>query len=330
MSVQIQVNPARAEKRRVSVEEGPTGVRAAVYSVLGLLLQVSIEWLVRLTGRRIRKSEALWLDCVLGKPGVIGTGVYQRIAEEEKLEINQPPDAGLIPSFEELRGPSFDPERVDPRIRHFYEHTALYKLEVWSEVYFAGKFVLWLLVEFISRRMDQLNFPISSLEVAKGMTSEVVQLREMDSGRLAYTGWLRRFRATGKVIYAGLYSVAQVPGEANPCVKVTFPCFGSSNVYLRPCAYADGTFGLVSTGAAFGRSGFYRVVETGAEHWRVRNFKTLHEIFHVYADDDGILRTDHEITFVGLTILRLHYKMTPAKNEDAQALREVRSSLQPV
>jgi hypothetical protein len=320
---------APAEKRRISVEEEPTGVRAAVYSVLGLLLQVSIEWLVRLTGRRIRKSEASWLDCVLGKPGVIGTGVYQRIAEEEKLDISQPPDAGLIPSFESLRGPSFDPDRVDPRIRHFYEHTALYKLEVWSEVYFAGKFVLWLLVEFISRRMDQLNFPISSLEVAKGMTSEVVQLRELGSGRLAYTGWLRRFRATGKVIYAGLYSTIRIPGEVDPCVKVTFPCFGSSNVYLRPCGYADGTFGLVSTGAAFGRSGFYRIVESGSDHWRVRNFKTLHEIFHVYADDDGILRTDHEITFVGLTILRLHYKMTLAEKLKRDAAENILTSLLP-
>ncbi|HET6929709.1 MAG TPA: hypothetical protein VFI45_05265 [Candidatus Acidoferrum sp.] len=324
------MNPKAEERPLVSVEEQPTGVRAALYSVLGLLLQVCIEWLVRLTGKRIRKTESPWLDCVLGKPGVIGTGVYQRIAQEEKLEIGQPPDAGLIPSFESLRGPSFDPDRVDPRIRHFYEHTALYKLEVWSEVYFAGKFVLWLLVEFISRRMDQLNFPISSLEVAKGMTSEVVQLREPASGRLAYTGWLRRFRATGKVIYAGLYSVTQVPGEANPCVKVTFPCYGSSSVYLRPCVYADATFGLVSTGAAFGRSGFYRVVESGPDHWRVRNFTTLHEIFHVYADEDGILRTDHEITFIGLTILRLHYKMTLAKTAIAEDSASVRNSLQAV
>jgi hypothetical protein len=162
------------------------------------------------------------------------------------------------------------------------------------------------------------------------MTSEIVQLREPGSGRLAYTGWLRRFRATGKVIYAGLYSVSRMPGEANPCVKVTFPCYGSSNVYLRPCVYADGTFGLVSTGAAFGRSGFYRIVESGAEHWRVRNFTTLHEIFHVYADEDGILRTDHEITYVGLTILKLHYKMTPARSAGALMPQEVRSSLQAV
>ena len=92
--------------------------------------------------------------------------------------------------------------------------------EVWTEVYFAGKFVLWLLVEFISRRMDQLNFPISSLEVAKGMTSEIVQLRDRGTGKLIHTGWLRRFRATGKVIYAGLYSDSRMPGIPVPAPAV--------------------------------------------------------------------------------------------------------------
>jgi hypothetical protein len=114
------------------------------------------------------------------------------------------------------------------------------------------------------------------------------------------------------VIYAGFYSTTKLPGEEGPCVKVTFPCYGSSNVYLRPCANEDGSFGLVSTGSGFGRSGFYRIVESGKDAWRVRNFKTLHEIFRVYVDKEGVLRTDHEIRFVGLTILRLHYKMTRA------------------
>jgi len=287
-------------------------IRTVFSGAVGEVLQFCIEWLVRLTGRRVAKKDAPWLDCVLGKPGLIGNRVYQQIAEERDLELSMPPDAGLIPDFSALRGPSFDPHGVNPRIRHFYEHAALYHLEVWSEVYLAGKFVLWLLVEFISRKMDQLNFPISSMEVAKGMTSEIVQLRERSSGKLVYTGWLRRFRATGKVIYAGFYSTTQVPGEPNPCVKVTFPCYGSSSVYLRPCQYEDGSFGLVSTGAAFGRSGFYRIVEAGPGAWKVRAFTTLHEIFHVYMDEEGVLRTDHEIRFVGLTVLRLHYKMTLA------------------
>ena len=290
--------------------------------VVGLLLQFCIEWLVRLTGRRVQQSGAPWLDCVLGKPGLIGSGVYQQVAEAKNLESSMPSDAGLIPDFSALRGPSFDPDKVDPRIRHFYEHTGLYHLDVWSEVYFAGKFVLWLLVEFISRRMNQLNFPISSMEVAKGMTSEIVQLRERDTGKLVYTGWLRRFRATGKVIYAGFYSTTCVPGEENPCVKVTFPCYGSSSVYLRPSVYPDGSFGLNSTGETFGSSGFYRVVDAGPHAVKARLFRTLHEIFHVYADEENVLRTDHTIRFLGFTVLRLHYKMTPAKN----AAKDKRSS----
>lgn len=288
-------------------------MRSAFSNAIGAILQFSINRLVRFTGHRVERKDAPWLECPVGKPGKIGIGVYQKIAKEQGLDLSTPPDAGLE-DFEVLRGPSFNPDAVDPRIRHFYEHTALYHLEVWSEVYFAGKFVLWLLVEFVSRRMDQLNFPISSLQVAKGMTSEIVQLRERGTGRLVNTGWLRRFRATGQVIYAGLYSQTRVPGEENPCVKVTFPCDGSANVYLRPINYPDGSFGLDSTGTAFGRSGFYRIVEIGSDVWKVRYFSTLHEIFHVYVDPDGILRTDHEVHFVGLTVLRLHYKMTLAPN----------------
>jgi len=245
--------------------------------------------------------------------------VYQRIAQEEHLQLRNSPHAGLIPDFGALRGPSFDPDAVHPRIRHFYEHAAEYQMEVWSEVYFVGRFFLWVLVEFLSRRMDQLNFPISSLEVAKGMASEVIQLIEPGSGKLLYTGWLRRLKSSGRVIYAGVYSTTQVPQEENPCVKVTFPCRGSANVYLRPLAHSDGSFGLDSSGSAFGRSGFYRIVESGPDHWRVRNFRSLHELFHVYVDEENILRTDHKISFVGLTILRLHYKMT--KSNDVRGTR---------
>jgi len=286
-----------------------SAARSAFSNAIGVILRFSINRLVRFTGQRVERKDAPWLECPMGKSGKIGTGVYQKIAKEQGLELSTPPDAGLE-DFETLRGPSFNPDAVDPRIRHFYEHTALYHLEVWSEVYVAGKFVLWLLVEFVSRRMDQLNFPISSLQVAKGMTSEIVQLRERGTGRLVNTGWLRRFRATGQVIYAGLYSVTCVPGEENPSVKVTFPCDGSANVYLRPINYPDGSFGLDSTGTTFGKSGFYRIVEIGPDVWKVRYFSTLHEIFHVYVDPDGILRTDHEVRFTGLTVLRLHYKMT--------------------
>jgi hypothetical protein len=45
----------------------------------------------------------------------------------------------------------------------------------------------------------------------------------------------------------------------------------------------------------------------------------------VYVDEDEILRTDHSISFVGLTILRLHYKMTlveKVRKVDANTAKE--------
>jgi hypothetical protein len=303
-------NPAAtAEADTVSQ---PSGFAGAIYSIISFFLEGGIQVWVRLTGKRIRKADAPWLTCPLGERGRIGTGIYERIARQENLQMRVPPAAGLIPDFNALRGPSFNPDSIHPAIRHFYEHAAAYHLEVWTEVSLIGRFFLWLLVEFISRRMDQLNFPISSLEVAKGMSSEVVQLIEPGSGRLVYTGWLRRLKSSGRVIYAGLYSTVQVPGEPNPCVKVTFPCNGSANVYLRPLAHPDGSFGLDSSGSVWGRSGFYRVAGSGEDSWRVRYVKTLHELFHVYVDEEGVLRVEHRVSFLGLTIICLHYKMSPA------------------
>src|SRR6266853_6868743 len=281
----------------------PSDAPGVLHGLVSFCLESGIHLWVQLTGKLVRKSEASWLAGPLGGRERIGTGIYERIAKAGGLELRTPPHAGLLEHFNVLRGPTFNPDAVHPDIRHFYEHAAEYQLDVWSEVSLVGKLFLWLLVEFISRRMDQLNFPISSLEVAKGMSSEVVQLLDPASGRIAYTGWLRRLKSSGHVIYAGLYSTVKLPGEPNPCVKVTFPCDGSANVYLCPVAHPDGSFGLDSSGSAWGRSGFYRIVRSGAGHRRVRYVKTLHELFHVYVDDEGVLRTEHRISFLGLTTI---------------------------
>lgn len=291
-----------------------SGLRNGLYSAIGWLLETIIELLVRVAGRRVRIADFPWLKCPMGDSVLIGTGIYERIARDENLELRFSSDAGLIADFATLGGPSFNPDAVYPRVRHFYEHASQYQLEAWSDVALVGKFFLWLLVEFISQRMDQLNFPISPLEMAGGMTSQVIQLVEPQSGRLVYTGWLRKLKSSGLVMFAGIYSVARVPGEENPCVKVTFPDRGSANVYLRPVNHPDGSFGLHSTGSKFGKSGFYRLVASGPDHLYVRNFTTLHEVFHVYEDREGILRTDHTISFLGMTIVRLHYKVTPVRS----------------
>jgi hypothetical protein len=276
---------------------------------IGRVSAAGIRQWVRLTGKRVAKQDARWLDCPMGPPGRIGAEFYTYLAEREELTIQPTPEAGLLPCFDALRGPDFDPGQVRPEVRDFYEHTASYRLEAWSEAAVSTRLFLWGLTTFVSRRMDQLNFPVSSLELAGGMTSDILPMVR-GGGQRVYTGWLRRLTASDRVIYTGLYSVQKPPGHPNPCVKVSFPLpFGSSTVFLRPEGQPDGSFKLISSGTQFGEPGFYRMVETDAGHWRVRYLRTLREFFHVYVDRQGTLRTDHTVRFLGLTPLRLHYKL---------------------
>src|SRR5262249_28126274 len=113
-----------------------------------------------------------------------------------------------------------------------------------------------------------------------------------------------------RVIYTGLYCTERPGAWPDPCVKVSFPLpLGSATVFLRPQAEPDGSFRLSSSGSRFGEPGFYRMVEAGEGVWKVRYLRTLRESFHVDVDGRGMLRTDHVVRFLGLTALRLHYKL---------------------
>jgi hypothetical protein len=282
---------------------------AFLSEAIGATAAAGIRQWVRLTGRRVARESAPWLECPLGPPGRIGAEFYEHLAARQELAIERAPDAGLLPRFDALGGDGFDPAKVHPQIRDFYEHTSAYRLEAWSEAAVSTRVFLWALTTFVSRRMDQLNFPVSSLELAGGMTSEILPMRR-PGGEHVYTGWLRRLAASDRVIYTGLYSVQQPPRYPGPCVKVSFPVpLGSSTVFLRPEAQPDGAFKLISSGSRFGDPGFYRMIESGADHWCVRYIRTLRETFHVWVDRQGILRTDHIVRFLGFAPLRLHYKM---------------------
>jgi hypothetical protein len=302
--------PLQLRAYRMAFENFTSGF----YGAVGALLEHGIRLWVRLTGRLVDKSDVPWLSSPIGTGGRIGNEFYRQLAEREGLQISKSADAGLLPSFDLLKGPQFDPALVRLEIREFYEHTARFHLEAWSETGLASRIFMWGLVTFVSRRMDQLNFPLSPLELSAGMSSEVIELDNGQTGKRVYTGWLRTMVATGKIIYAGLYSTTSPEGYVGPCVKVSFPVpQGSSTVVLRPEAAADGSFRLISRNTRFGGPGFYRIVEQGSGKWCVRYIRTLHEVFHVYLDAEGVLRTDHIIYFLGLTVLRLHYKITPKR-----------------
>jgi hypothetical protein len=294
--------PVPPERRRV-------GVLARIVGAIGARV---IYFLIWLFGRTRRWSEMPWLAGPLGGK-VIGDAPYREVAEREGLALERrATDGGLVPSFDALAGDAFDPSRVHPLVREFYEHTTAFAMDVWSKTYFPAKLALALLVTTISRQVDQLNFPLSPLDTAHGLASEIVLLRAPDGG-IRYTGWFRTIARSERVLYTGFYMTARVPEEPSPCVKVVFPMpRGNATVVLRPEVQADGSLVLDSASRRFGGAGFYRVQARDAERARVWRIRTLRERFHVYVDDAGVLRCDHAVRFLGLPVLTLHYKMVRA------------------
>jgi hypothetical protein len=154
-----------------------------------------------------------------------------------------------------------DSGAIAASVRGFYERTSEYELDAWSE--WCGLFrpLGRALALLFSRRLQQLNIPLSPLDSSKGISSAVLQWRDPNSGSVVQTAWVRELQATNNVLYAGSYSVCRVPGYRLPCVKVVFPLpNGNAIVLMKPEAHADGSFSVTSAGRGFGDPGFYFVV----------------------------------------------------------------------
>jgi len=282
---------------------------AVVRPFVGACGELFINVLIRLCGRFYPSRDVTWLLGPIG--GVtIGDRPYDEVARAEHLSIERlATSGGLLPDFAVLASASFDPERVDRRIRDFYENTARYRLDTWATAFFPARIALWLLVTTISRRVQQLDLPLDGLDTARGITSEIILLRD-SAGTVRYTGWFRSRVHDRRVLYTGFYMTQRIPQGDVPCVKAVFPMpDGNATVVLRPVN--DGTgFRLTSVGAGFGDAGFYRVQRSGdgVRIWRVTH---LHDTFHVYVDQEGCVRGDHEIRFLRIPVITLHYRMTP-------------------
>ncbi len=290
-----------------------------VADVVGAIGAWVIYGLIWAFGRRREPGDVGWLLGPLGGP-YIGDRSYEETAIAEGLVVERNSrEGGLIPRFGALAGPDFDPARVHPKIRDFYERTPAYRFDTWATTYFPARLALWALVHTISRRVQQLNFPLDGLETAHGMRSEIVLLRRPD-GSIRYTGWFRTLEGSGRVIYTGYYMTEKPPVCPGPCVKVVFPMpDGNATVLLRPENDGDG-LRLASIGRTFGDAGFYRVQRAGSG-LRVWRIKSLHETFRLYLDAEESVRCEHQVRFLGMPVLTLHYRIEPARETSVRQLR---------
>jgi hypothetical protein len=268
---------------------------------------------VRLTGRRVDTTREPWLAGPVGRPHGIGPEFFTELARRDRLEVRQGGEGhtcGLLADFDALAAPDFDPRQVHASVIDFYVRTSAYDLDAWAEWCGAfrpfGRLLAWL----FSRRLQQLNVPLSGLDTSRGVTSEVLQLVDPSRGAVRLTAWVRELLGSGNVLYAGAYSVAAVPRRRGLCVKVVFPLpNGNAMVLMQPEAHPDGSFSVVSAGQGFGDPGFYFTVRDRRGRVWARYLRSLKESIRVYPAEGGAVRADHVLTLWGATFLRLHYRL---------------------
>jgi len=276
---------------------------------------ITQRW-VQATGRRIDLAADAWLSGPVAPTSGIGPDYFTTFAKSEGCVIHAfNKGAGVLPRFGALASANFDASAVHRTVAQFYERTAAYELDAWAE--WCGLFrpFGWLLAVLFSRRLQQLNVPLSGLDTSQGMTNEVLEFFDSVTGALRHTAWYRRLPGTGNILYAGFYSVCTLPGRADPCVKVVFPLpNGNAIVIMGAESRPDGSLVVTSAGDRFGQPGFYFTVHGDRGTAWARYVRALRESIHVFPAENGVLRANHVLTFVGATFLRLHYRMRYSGN----------------
>jgi len=115
----------------------------------------------------------------IGNSEIIEDKFIKDLAHKENLDVRDDiPGAGLLESFKDMELTANEELQLNQKIVTFYEKTSNYNFEVWSE--WCGFFrpFGWILSVVFSKRLQQLNLPLSSMDSAKGIKSTIIKLVE--------------------------------------------------------------------------------------------------------------------------------------------------------
>jgi hypothetical protein len=274
----------------------------------GNLVDWATQRWVQLTGARVAQAQAPWLWGPVGATEAIGPRFFEELAATHGLALlPETADAGLLPELAALAGPRFEPSAVASEIADFYAHTAAFDLRIRSR--WSGPFraMGWMIARIFSRRLAQLNMPLSDRELQGGVHSRIVRVADPGSGEIIHTAWVRTAVETGRPVFVGQYGTAEIPGHDGPCVKVVFPLpNGNAMILLRPRVDEGGGLSLVSDGRRFGDPGFYFTVVAGPDERWVRYVRTMKESLSLRVNGSDVAAV-HRFRVFGLPFLELRY-----------------------
>jgi hypothetical protein len=218
-----------------------------------------------------------------------------------------PPGVGILASLDSLAGPTFDPARVDPLIREFYEHTSRFSLSIVPEWRPWMKPAYELFKRVVAEPLGQAAIPSNIEEAQRGLVSTIDTIDLDGDEEIDIRGWIRTFADSGRPIYVGIYTSFR--HDDRGYVSVGFPIPGSNfTATLLPHNAGEHDFVLSSRSDLPFPGHYLSSVDGERDALTVLKLLAFEEWIDVWAAD-GELRTDHSFALAGRRFLTLHYEI---------------------
>ena len=264
--------------------------------------------LVRVMAEEVPAAELRYVVPFEARSRYVGADYVEQLAKVRGGTFRRnSPDVGILASLDGLNGPTFDPGRVHPLIREFYEHTSRFKLSItpeWRRWMKPGYEIFKLLV---AQPLGQAAIPSNIEEAQRGMISTIDTIALDGNEAIDIRGWIRTYADSGKPIYVGIYTSFRHEGRGY--VSVGFP-IPSANFTATLLPENDGEHDFVLTSQTeLPFTGHYlSSVDSERDALTVLKLLYFRERIYVYVAD-GELRTEHSFFLAGQRFLILHYEI---------------------
>jgi len=263
---------------------------------------------VSLLAERVAAADLPFVVPLEARSRYVGTGYVRQLADVLGGTYRaDAPDVGILGSLEELAGPDFDPEQVDPRVREFYEHTTRFTLTIvpqWRAWVRPGYLLYRTLV---ARPLGQASLPMNQREALRGVRGRIDTITAPGDDAVAVRGWIRSYADTDEPIYVGIYTTYRHADRGY--VSVGFPLpQGSFTATLAPRSRAGGGLVLTSRSGLDQPGHYLTYIDPASRDLTTLAVPGFAEQLDVYLHD-GELRAEHAFWVFGLPFLVLHYRM---------------------
>jgi hypothetical protein len=305
------VGLAAAGRRRPVPEAAVATGSLLAYRLLSALLFRDAQ--VTLLAERVRAEDLPFVVPLEARSLYVGIGYVKELAEVlGGMYVADAADVGIVASVDELAGPEFDPDTLDPQVREFYEHTTRFTLDivpVWRRWVRPG-YLLYRTI--VARPLGQASVPMNQREAQRGIHSRIDTITLGTDDAIAVRGWIRSFADNDEPIYVGIYTTYR--HDDRGFVSVGFPLpHASFTATLVPRSRPGGGLVLTSRSDLDHPGHYLTFVDAATRELTTLAVRGFAEQLDVYVQD-GELRAEHEFWVFGFPFLVLEYRIHPKPN----------------